>query len=191
MSVKKIDALEKKASENQKKAEQLKAEVEQLKAVAASYAEEAEKAAEVGDVESYKSLKQKAEDEKAVIYVKQASIRKCASPSKEELQSAWADFQKEHDAAFAKNMSEYEDARKMLCERFMWIMKEQGEARIQRKRLAALAGLPDNEAVKAFPFSSVTAIEVGQDRGFFYNKHDITLEESNWIMSLFSCRGYL
>lgn len=192
MSAKKIDALEKRVNENKKKAEQLMEEVEQLKAVAASYAEEAEKAAEAGDVESYKSLKQKEEDERAVIYVKQANIKRLSAFKSDDVRPAWEEFRKEHDSEFSKNMKAYLETRQKLCEQFKGIMKAQDEAVKQRKRLARLAKLSDDkEAIAAFPFSSVDGSEFGHDRAFFQNTHGITLEESLECLKLFACKGIL
>ena len=191
MSAKKIDALEKSAIENKKKAEQLKAEVEQMKSVAASYAAEAEKAAEAGDVEEYKKLKQKETDENAVIYVKQASIKRLSAYNTDDIRPAWEEFRKEHDAEFSKNMKAYLETRQKLCEQFKGIMKAQEEAVKQRKRLARLANFSDKEALEAFPFSSVDGMDLGSDRAYFLNKKGITLEESIKALNLFSCKGIM
>ena len=188
MSVKKIDALEKRVSENQNKAEKLKAEVEQLQAVASSYAKEAEQAAEAGDVETYKKLKQKETDENAVIYVKNASIKRLSAFNADDVRPAWEEFRKEHDAEFSRNMGEYLETRRKLCEQFKGIMKAQEEARKQRKRLARLANFSDKEALEAFPFSSVDGMDFGSDRAYFLNTKGITLEESTKAMNLFSCK---
>lgn len=192
MSAKKIDALEKSAIENKKKAEQLKAEVEQMKAVAASYAAEAEKAAEAGNVEEYKKLKQKETDENAVIYVKQASIKRLSAYNADDIRPAWEEFRKEHDAEFSKNMKAYLETRQKLCEQFKGIMKAQKEAVKQRKRLARLAKFSDDkEAIAAFPFTSVDGPEFGHDRVFFQNTNGITHEESMECLNLFSCKGIM
>ena len=191
MSAKKIDALEKSAIENKKKVEQLKAEVEQMKSVAASYAAEAEKAAEAGNVEEYKKLKQKETDENAVIYVKKANIKRLSAFKPDDVRPAWEEFRKEHDSEFSKNMKAYLETRQKLCEQFKVIMKAQGEARTQRMRIARLSGLPDSEALKAFPFAAVDGPEFGYDRVYFQSTNGITLEESMECLNLFSCKGIM
>lgn len=191
----KIEALTEKAKDNQKKAEQIRAEIDQAKDQAAKYEAEAEQAAESGDVASYKALKQKATDANAIVYVKQASVKKLISPcTEEEARAAWAEFQREHDAEFSKALKEYNEGTRKQCERFRNIIGMQNHARNQRSVLARIAGLSDDSAIKAFMFECVDGIGadgsgMGHDRVFYLNKKEITSDESLQIMDSFMCRS--
>lgn len=195
MSAKKIEALAKRASENQKKADQLRDEVEKLKVQMDAYEAEAERAAESGDVDSYKELKQKAADANAIVYVKQANIKKLSFPcTEEEARTAWAEFQREYDVMFTKALKEYDAEVKKQRERFKNIIAMQNNARDQRRILAKLSGLPDDRALKAFKFECVDGIGtdgpgMGHDRVFYLNKKEITSDESLQIMDSFMCQS--
>lgn len=183
---KKMEALMKRASDNQKKAEQLRAEIEQAKAQALKYEEEAEQAAGSGDVTSYKALKQKATDANAIVYVKQANVKKLTSPcTEEEARAAWEEFRREHDTVFTKALKEYDEEVKKQKARFMSIMKLQWIARDQRKALAKLANFSDTAAIEAFKFAYVDGFSMGADRTYFLNKHEITPEDSSMIVTYF------
>lgn len=192
---KKIDALIKRANDNQKKADQIRAEIDQAKDQAAKYEAEAERAAESGDVDSYKELKKKAADASAIVYVKQASVKKLISPcTEEEARAAWAEFQRERDAEFSKALKEYNEGTRKQCERFRNIIGMQNYARNQRSVLARIAGFSDDSALKAFRFECVDGIGadgsgMGHDRIFYLNKKEITSDESLQIMDSFMCRS--
>lgn len=185
----KIEALAKQAVKNQEKAEQLRAEVEQLKVQAAKCEADAEAAAESGDVESYKALKQKSDDVNAVLHVKQAAFKKYSGPcTREDALAAWSDFQREYDTAFNKALKEYDTEMKKQCARFMNIIKMQNRARDQRKVLATLAGMTDAVALDVFKFAYVDSLSKGKDRVFYLDKGEITIEESSKIIGSFMCQ---
>lgn len=187
MSANKIDALDKRVSENHKKAEKLKEEVEQLEAVAASYAEKAEKAAESGDVVLFKTMKQKAEDAKADLYVKQATFNKLSAPcTEEEAREIWAETRREYDTALSKALKEYDAEMKKQCARFMSIIRMQLQALNQRNKLGELAGMTIYTARAAFEFDIINTSDMSIDRMFFARKEEITREESNEAVSVFT-----
>lgn len=188
----KIENLAKQAMENQKRAERLRDEVEKLKVQMDAYEAEAERAAESGDVDSYKKLKQKATDAGATLYVKQATIKKYTGPcSQEDALAAWSDFQREYDAAFNKALKEYDAEVKKQRERLKNIIKMQSRARDQRKVLATLAGMSDTAALDSFKFACVDGRTMGPDRVYYLSKKEITTEESAAYMNAFMCKSLM
>lgn len=188
----KIELLSKQMNENKKKAEALRAEVSQLETLAAELDAKAEQAAEAGDIESYKAFKLKAADAGAALYVKRATVKKYTSPcTKEEALAAWAEFQRDHDAAFNKALKEYAAEVKAQRARFMAIIGMQTRAREQRYLVAKLAGMSDTEALDAFKFARVDGAILGEDRAYYLGKKEITVKESTAALNAFMCTAIL
>lgn len=153
-------------------------------------AEQAQQAAEAGDVSGYMDLKRKKEECEAVLYVKQ-QINKKPFPyvDRDEMQAAWSEYVKPINNTFRKKKEEYKKARHDLFVKFQDIISLQNSTfqarencvRMTCKDLVFLSG-----EAQAYNMEKFTLDEVEADLDMFVQNDDYTGEEAGRIKDMLS-----
>ena len=119
----------------------LKTEIDDLMQQKVERHNEAQAAAEAGDVDRYMELHAAEERLDAQIFVKRAQMDKAVSPvNPEDVVSAWDSYSKDYSRDFEKLWKQYLSARKSLYGLFMQVVSAQNSALRVRERCGQLAG---------------------------------------------------
>lgn len=137
----KIEKLENERQKNMAEKAGLESKVKEMKEKAEALMNQAEQAAETGDLETFKKYKAQADEASTAAYVANAQIAAKLRPiSKEAAADAWKDYSssmKKNAEAAEKNFLELRDN---MTEAFVAWMEMLQDARAMRKRLGALMG---------------------------------------------------
>lgn len=112
---------------------------------AALLEQEAQAAADGGDLEAYREKKAQAEAVNEEIFVKQAKAAKQENPITEDMAAAaWETYRADHDKKFKAKLSAYQAAKAELLTMYRDLLSMQREAFKTRERLAGYLGMDTN-----------------------------------------------
>ena len=145
------------------------AEIESVKkksaAEKAELENQAEAAADAGNVDRYMQLKQQAERVDATAYVRVKQLEKVTGPTNEEISAAWNDYAAGYSKSLSAGLARLEKAKEALLAEYAALIDLQETALKTRARLAGYSeGLKEEQLVMDYiPFkkTTVTGAEEG------------------------------